>query len=71
MQSISKEVKEYDRLFDADNFSAGDIQTLLEAGNNEGFATVLSALKVGYYRGYTTAADEVLLRKIDARAKER
>ena len=53
MQSISREVKEYNRLYNVNMFSIDDLRGIIDASDdNDKYDVILNALKVGYTRGH-------------------
>lgn len=52
MQTISKEVKEYDRLYNPNMFTIDDMQNIISTSDGDKYDIILRALKVGYTRGH-------------------
>lgn len=65
-QSIRADIKEYDRLYDADtDFMASDLQGIIDAGENDAYKIIISALKVGYVRGIHRQQADDLAQRIE------
>lgn len=55
MQSISADIKEFDRLYRADNdFTTSDLQSIHDMSDNM-YDIICNALKAGFTRGYNKA----------------
>ena len=55
MQSISADIKEFNRLYMAENdFTTGDLQAIHDISDNM-YDIICNALKVGFTRGYNKA----------------
>lgn len=71
MQSVRADIKEYDRLYDADtDFMASDLQAIVDAGNNDAFTIILNALKVGYVRGIHRQQAADLAKRIERQGEQ-
>ena len=51
MKNINAMVKEYNRLYDTNMFSIGDMQNIINESDGDKYDIILNALKVGYTIG--------------------